>query len=113
MPGVLSRAIGTRLATLPALAAMARSAYLICKRDQAISLSASEDQKMAKTRRTARAYARTSGAIHSTAPIAFAGVGAALAAGLGVAAAGLSVAFWCAMGGAIGGAILGTWLDRR
>ena len=41
------------------------------------------------------------------------GLGAALAAGFGVAAAGLSVAFWCAMGGAIGGAILGAWLDRR
>lgn len=77
---------------------------------------------MAKTQKMAKPYARTyaksdaktsddiSGA---TAPLAFAGIGSALAAGLGVAAAGLSVAFVCAIAGAIGGAILGVWANRR
>lgn len=66
---------------------------------------------MAKTRKVARTYARD--AVHGTTPIAFAGIGAALAAGLGVAAAGLPFAFMFAVGGAVGGAILGMWLDRR
>ncbi|MBI5011516.1 MAG: hypothetical protein HZC06_01485, partial [Methylocystis sp.] len=71
---------------------------------------------MAKTPKMAKTYAKTfaktdaktsddiSGA---TAPLAFAGIGSALAAGLGVAAAGLSVAFIWAIAVAIGGAILG------
>ncbi|MBM3578488.1 MAG: hypothetical protein FJX40_12730 [Alphaproteobacteria bacterium] len=66
---------------------------------------------MAKTRKVARTYARN--VVHGTTPIAFAGIGAALAAGLGVAAAGISVAFVGALAGAVGGAILGMWLDRR
>ncbi|RNJ50435.1 hypothetical protein [Methylocystis hirsuta] len=77
---------------------------------------------MAKTPKMAEPYAKTfaktdaktsddiSGA---TAPLAFAGIGSALAAGLGVAAAGLSVAFVCALAGAIGGAVLGVWVNRR
>lgn len=77
---------------------------------------------MAKTPKMAEPYAKTfaktdaktsddiSGA---TAPLAFAGIGSALAAGLGVAAAGISVAFVCAVAGAIGGAVLGVWLNRR
>ncbi|MGD9543469.1 MAG: hypothetical protein AB7F41_03615 [Methylocystis sp.] len=69
---------------------------------------------MARRGRTARTHARTSdGLVRSTASIAFAGVGAALTAGLGVAAAGLSVGFTCALAGAIGGALLGAWMDRR
>lgn len=68
---------------------------------------------MAKTQKMAKSYARTSEAVHGTTPIAFAGIGAALAAGLGVAAAGLSAGFICAVAGAVGGAILGVWLDRR
>lgn len=69
---------------------------------------------MAKTRRTAKAYAKTSDElVHSTTPIAFAGIGAALATGLGVAAAGLSAGFACSVAGAVGGAALGMWLDRR
>jgi membrane associated rhomboid family serine protease len=64
---------------------------------------------MAKTQKASAGTADVRGAT----PIAFAGIGAALAAGLGVAAAGLSIAFACALAGAIGGAILGVWLDRR
>ncbi|MBM3564201.1 MAG: hypothetical protein FJX48_13935 [Alphaproteobacteria bacterium] len=67
---------------------------------------------MAKPRKFARTYAGASDAIHGTTPIAFAGICAALAAGLGVAVAGLPVGFMCAVAGAIGGAILGVWLDR-
>lgn len=67
---------------------------------------------MAGTQKEAKAYARTSD-VQGTTPIAFAGIGAALAAGLGVAAAGLSAGFICSIVGAIGGAILGLWLDRR
>jgi len=62
----------------------------------------------------AKSYAKTSDDISgATAPLAFAGIGSALAAGLGVAAAGISVAFVCAIAGAIGGAILGVWVNRR
>ena len=77
---------------------------------------------MAKTPKMAKPYAKpyattdakTSDDISgATAPLAFAGIGSALAAGLGVAAAGLSVAFMCAIAGAIGGAILGVWVNRR
>ncbi|MGJ0513004.1 hypothetical protein [Methylocystis sp.] len=73
---------------------------------------------MAKTQKMAKTYprsdAKTSDDISgATAPLAFAGIGSALAAGLGVAAAGLSVAFVCAIAGAIGGAILGVWANRR
>ncbi len=67
---------------------------------------------MAKTRKMAKTYARTSD-VNGATPIAFGGIGAALAAGLGVAAAGLPAGFTCAVAGAIGGAILGVWLDRR
>jgi len=67
---------------------------------------------MARIRKVAKAYARTPD-VQGTTPIAFAGIGAALAAGLGVAAAGLSAGFICSVAGAIGGAILGIWLDRR
>ena len=67
---------------------------------------------MARTRIAAKAKARASD-VQGTTPIAFAGIGAALAAGLGVAAAGLSVGFMCSIAGAIGGTILGLWLDRR
>ena len=49
----------------------------------------------------------------ATGTLALAGIGAALAAGLGVAAAGISAAFICALAGAIGGAVLGSWIDRR
>ena len=68
---------------------------------------------MAKTRKLANTSARTSDPVHGATPLAFSGIGAALAAGLGVAVAGLSLAFVCAVAGAIGGAILGAWLDRR
>ncbi len=68
---------------------------------------------MAKTRKFAKTYASASDDVRATTPIAFAGIGAALAAGLGVAAAGLSAGFIYAVFGAIGGAILGVWLDRR
>jgi hypothetical protein len=67
---------------------------------------------MARIRKVAKAHARTSD-VQGTTPIAFAGIGAALAAGLGVAAAGLSAGFMCAVAGAIGGAVLGVWLDRH
>ena len=73
-------------------------------------------QKMAKTdvKTYVMSDAKTSDDISgATAPLAFAGIGSALAAGLGVAAAGLSVAFMCAIAGAIGGAVLGVWLNRR
>ncbi len=68
---------------------------------------------MAKTRKFARTYASAADDVTATTPIAFAGIGAALAAGLGVAAAGLSAGFMCSVAGAVGGAILGVWLDRR
>jgi hypothetical protein len=67
---------------------------------------------MSRTRKAAKAYARTSD-VQGTTPIAFAGIGAALAAGLGVAAAGLPAGFICSLAGAIGGAVLGVWLDRH
>ncbi|MDP3554739.1 hypothetical protein [Methylocystis sp.] len=71
-------------------------------------------QKMAKTDAKTYVDAKTSDDISgATAPLAFAGIGSALAAGLGVAAAGLSVAFMCAIAGAIGGAVLGVWVNRR
>ena len=73
-------------------------------------------QKMAKTdvKTYVTSDAKTSDDISgATAPLAFAGIGSALAAGLGVAAAGLSVAFMCAIAGAIGGAVLGVWVNRR
>ncbi|MGJ0396498.1 MAG: hypothetical protein ACR65U_09765 [Methylocystis sp.] len=68
---------------------------------------------MAKMRKFARTYAGASDGVHATSPIAFAGIGAALAAGLGVAAAGLSAGFMCSIAGAVGGAILGVWLERH
>ena len=77
---------------------------------------------MAKTPKMAKPYAKTFAKTNAktsddisgaTAPLAFAGIGSALAAGLGVAAAGLSVAFVCAIAGAIGGAVLGVWANRR
>ncbi|PPC89190.1 MAG: hypothetical protein CTY36_15945 [Methylocystis sp.] len=71
--------------------------------------------KVANTeaRTYARSDAKTSDDISgATAPLAFAGIGSALAAGLGVAAAGLSVAFTCAIAGAIGGAVLGALVNR-
>lgn len=77
---------------------------------------------MAKTQKMAKPYAKpyaksdakTSDDISgATTPLAFAGIGSALAAGLGVAAAGISVAFVCAVAGAIGGAVLGVWVNRR
>ncbi|MGE0235366.1 hypothetical protein [Methylocystis sp.] len=67
---------------------------------------------MARIRKVAKAHARTSD-VEGTTPIAFAGIGAALAAGLGVAAAGLPAAATFSVAGAIGGAILGVWLERR
>lgn len=67
---------------------------------------------MARTRKAAKAYARTSD-VEGATPIAFAGIGAALATGLGVAAAGLPAGFICSVAGAVGGAILGVWLDRH
>jgi hypothetical protein len=73
---------------------------------------------MAKTQKMAKPYSKTDAKTSddisgATAPLAFAGIGSALAAGLGVAAAGLSVAFVFALAGAIGGAILGVWINRR
>ena len=67
-------------------------------------------QKMAKTyaKTYAKSDAKTSDDISgATAPLAFAGIGSALSAGLGVAAAGLSVAFVCPPPGPIGGPLLG------
>ncbi|MFO1101874.1 MAG: hypothetical protein U1E20_03095 [Methylocystis sp.] len=67
---------------------------------------------MARSRKAAKAHVRTP-EVQGTTPIAFAGIGAALAAGLGVAAAGLPAGFICSVAGAIAGAIFGAWLDRN